>query len=115
MIRDVLASASPSRSTALTSTKLPAASASNSGVALRVASHSTSIPLSSTARRNSSRATASGTAISENTSRTTFCSVPMILSWLRSVPSAAPNATPENSQPNQPSAIASRSRSMRIA
>ena len=97
-----LASASPLRTTALTSTKQAAANESRSGVGLSVAFHSTEMPLATTASRNMTSATASGTAMIEKTSITTDCSVPMILSWLRNTPSAAPKAAPEKIQPNQP-------------
>ena len=76
--RELLADASSSRTTALVSTKQPTAIASKSGVALRVASHSTSRPDTSTARIKMTSATASGMARIERTSSTTFCSVPMI-------------------------------------
>ena len=88
------------RITALTSTKATTATESSSGVGLSVAFHSTAMPLASTASRKIASAAASGTAMIENTSITTDCSVPMTFNWLRSTPKAAPNAAPEKVQPN---------------
>ncbi len=105
---------SSSRTTALHRMKHPTAQVSKTGVALSVASHKALPPENSRMTRNNRIASANGTASSANTSITTRCNVPMMPSWLRNTPSAAPKVAPANMALNQPVWIRSSITSMPI-